>query len=197
MGEQAQRTVDLDGRAVVFDAGSHLHLALGRPWMLEHVEAILATVALPDHRAEEPIPGRERFYRRHLDGHRWLRVVVDFSDVPARVVSAQRSTGARTMITIAGIEFDHCHYDARGDVLYLSVGQPREPADAFETPEGHNVEYDEHGSTIGVVLYAVRHTLDRDGELSLTWPPPEPYEEGQGGLAHLAAGALEPALAAA
>lgn len=39
---------------------------------------------------------------------------------------------------------------------------------------------------IGLVLYAVRHTLDRDGELRLTWPP-----------AHLAAGALEPVLAAA
>lgn len=90
------------------------------------------------------------------------------------------------MITLAGIEFDHCHYDDRGDVLYLSVGQPREPATAFETPEGHTVEYDERGRVIGLVLYAVRHTLDREGELSLTWPP-----------AHLAAGALEPALAAA
>ncbi len=32
------------------------------------------------------------------------------------------------MITIAGIEFDHCHYDDRGDVLYLSVGPSREPS---------------------------------------------------------------------
>jgi uncharacterized protein YuzE len=90
------------------------------------------------------------------------------------------------MITIAGIQFDHIHYDERGDVLYLSVGHPREPAEAFETPEGHTVEYDESGRVIGLELYAVRHTLDRDGELRLTWPP-----------AHLAAGALEPALAAA
>jgi len=89
-------------------------------------------------------------------------------------------------IVIADIEFDHFHYDDRGDVLYLSVGSPREPAEAFETPEGHNVEYDENGRVIGLVLYAVRHTLDRDGELSLTWPP-----------THLMAGALEPALVAA
>jgi uncharacterized protein YuzE len=89
-------------------------------------------------------------------------------------------------ILIAGIEFDHIHYDDRGDVLYLSVGKPREPTEAFETPEGHNVEYDKEGKVMGLVLYGVRHALDRDGEVSLTWPP-----------SHLGAIALEPALAAA
>jgi hypothetical protein len=39
------RTTDPDGRVVVFDAGTHLHLAQGRrAWLLEHVDAILATV---------------------------------------------------------------------------------------------------------------------------------------------------------
>lgn len=89
-------------------------------------------------------------------------------------------------IVIAGIEFDHFHYDDRGDVLYLSVGRSREPADAFETPEGHNVEYDEHGRVVGLVLLNVRWTLEREGELRLTLPP-----------AHLAASALEPVLVAA
>ncbi len=56
--------------------------------MLDHVETILATVELPDHRDEDPIAGRERFYRQHVDGRRWLRVVVDFNDVPAWVVMA-------------------------------------------------------------------------------------------------------------
>ncbi|HYM53793.1 MAG TPA: DUF2283 domain-containing protein [Solirubrobacteraceae bacterium] len=88
-------------------------------------------------------------------------------------------------ITISGIAFDHCHYDDRGDVLYLSVGPSREPAEAFETAEGHNVEYDEHGSVIGLVLLNVRWTLQREGELKLTWPP-----------AHLLARDLEAALAA-
>jgi uncharacterized protein YuzE len=87
---------------------------------------------------------------------------------------------------IAGIDFDHVHYDDRGDVLYLSIGEPQEPATAFETPEGHNVEYDDQGRVIGLVLYGVRHALDRHGEVSLTWPP-----------SHLAARALEPALAIA
>jgi hypothetical protein len=79
---------DPDGRLVVFDAGSRLHLALGRPELLDHVDAILATIANPDHRAPDPRPGREQFYRRDLDPRRWLRVVVDFNDTPAWVVTA-------------------------------------------------------------------------------------------------------------
>ena len=82
------QAVDPDGRIVVFDAGSRLHLALGRPWLLDHVETIMATIVLPDFRAEDPIPGRERFYRQHIDPKRWLRIVVDFNDSPAWVVTA-------------------------------------------------------------------------------------------------------------
>jgi hypothetical protein len=40
------------------------------------------------HRDEDPVPGRERFYRRDLDPRRWLRVVVDFNDTPTFVVTA-------------------------------------------------------------------------------------------------------------
>jgi hypothetical protein len=80
--------IDPDGRAVVFDAGSSLHLARRRPWLLDHVEVILGAVARPDHRALDPIADRERFYRRHIEPGRWLRVVVDFSEDPAWVVTA-------------------------------------------------------------------------------------------------------------
>jgi hypothetical protein len=73
---------------VVFDAGSHLHLARRRPWLLDHVDAIMGTIALPDHRAADTIPDRERFYRQHIEPHRWLRVVVDFSEDPGWVVTA-------------------------------------------------------------------------------------------------------------
>lgn len=89
-------------------------------------------------------------------------------------------------ITLAGTEFDHHHYDDRGDVLYLSVGAPREPASAFETPEGHSVEYDDHGHIVGLVLLNVKRTLEREGELALTWPQ-----------AHLPAEELDPVLATA
>ena len=56
--------------------------------MLDHVETILGTVARPDFRADDPIPGRERFYRQDIDLKRWLRVVVDFDKVPATIVTA-------------------------------------------------------------------------------------------------------------
>lgn len=86
---------DPDCREVVFDAGSHLHLALGsRAWLLDHVDAILATVARPDYRRDDPRAGRERFYRQNpLDAGRWLRVVVDFNEIPAWVVTAVIQNG--------------------------------------------------------------------------------------------------------
>ena len=89
-------------------------------------------------------------------------------------------------ITIAGIDFDYRDYDARGDVLYLHIGPPDEPpARALETPEGHTVEYDRHGTVVGLELMGVRKALEGDGDLQLTWPP-----------AQLTASALRQALAA-
>lgn len=88
MSRQPCETRAPNGRRVVFDRASRLHLAVRRPWLLEHLDAILAAVAIPDLHVADPIPGRERFYRRHLDGKRWLRVVVDFDQEPARIVTA-------------------------------------------------------------------------------------------------------------
>jgi uncharacterized protein YuzE len=73
-------------------------------------------------------------------------------------------------ITIAGITFDHHHYDARGDVLYLNVGAPRPEAHGVETPEGHGIHYDENWVVIGLTLMNVRWTLEREGEIAITWP---------------------------
>jgi hypothetical protein len=88
MAEDDPKTTDPDGRVVVFDSGTRLHLALGRPDLMDEADLILGTVAHPDHRANDPIPGREHFYRRDLDPRRWLRVVVDFTHEPAWVVTA-------------------------------------------------------------------------------------------------------------
>jgi uncharacterized protein YuzE len=88
-------------------------------------------------------------------------------------------------ITIAGIAFDYHDYDERGDVLFLHVGEPTPPAKALETPEGHTVEYDEHGAVIGLELMGVRRAVDGGEKLLLTWPP-----------AQVAASALREALAA-
>jgi len=89
MTAESRETTDPDGRAVVFDAASHLHLVEGRrTWLLDDLDLILGAVARPDHREDDPRPGRERFYRQNaLSPGRWLRVVVDFNDVPAWVVT--------------------------------------------------------------------------------------------------------------
>jgi uncharacterized protein YuzE len=89
-------------------------------------------------------------------------------------------------ITIAGIPFDHHHYDERGDVLYLNVGEPQPSARSLETPDGHAIHYDGNGAVIGLTLLNVRRALERDGGLTLTLPPE-----------HLEAAALERLLAAA
>jgi hypothetical protein len=85
-----RRVADPDGREVVFDVGSHLHLVRRmRSELLDQVDEILAAVAAPDFREDDPVPGRERFYRQNFIGAgRWLRVVVDFNVVPAWVVTA-------------------------------------------------------------------------------------------------------------
>jgi uncharacterized protein YuzE len=74
-------------------------------------------------------------------------------------------------VTIAGTAFDSHEYDDRGDVLYLSVGSPREAARTIATPEGHAVDYDESGAVIGMVLVNVRLFLDSDGAVTVTVPP--------------------------
>jgi uncharacterized protein YuzE len=89
-------------------------------------------------------------------------------------------------LTIAGTNFDQHEYDDRGDVLYLSVGPPRDGARTIATPEGHAVDYDESGTVIGMVLVNVRFILERDGVLTLSLPPEQ-----------LAAEALGPVLVAA
>lgn len=88
MADDDPRTTDPDGRIVVFDAGTRLHLALGRPDLMDEADLILGVVAHPDHRANDSLPGREHFYRRDLDPRRWLSVVVDFNNKPAWVVTA-------------------------------------------------------------------------------------------------------------
>jgi uncharacterized protein YuzE len=89
-------------------------------------------------------------------------------------------------ITVAGIAFDHHHYDERGDVLYLNVGEPRPAARGLETPEGHAIHYDESAAVIGLTLLNVQRTLEKNGRLTLTLPPEQ-----------LEADALQPALVAA
>ena len=88
--EWTRHTTAPDGRDVVFDSGSHLHLAEGqRAWLLDYVDVILGAIEVPNFCEDDPIPGRERFYRADfLTPGRWLRVVVDFNEIPGWVVTA-------------------------------------------------------------------------------------------------------------
>jgi hypothetical protein len=75
--------------------------------------------------------------------------------------------------TVAGIEFEHHHYDDRGDVLYLSVAGYDAgglPPHADASPEGHGIEFDEDWRVIAVTLVNVKWLMERDGELRITWP---------------------------
>jgi len=45
-------------------------------------------------------------------------------------------------IAIAGIVFNHHHYDKRSDVLYLNVGAPRPAVRSLEIDGGHAVHYE-------------------------------------------------------
>jgi hypothetical protein len=77
----------------VFDARSRAHLAIRRPWLLDHIDAILSAVEIPDHQADDlERERRERFYRQDLAARRWLRVVVDFNETPAWIVTAAVQT---------------------------------------------------------------------------------------------------------
>jgi uncharacterized protein YuzE len=55
-------------------------------------------------------------------------------------------------VRVGLLEFDHVVYDERGDVLYLSSGEPQEAADSLVTPEGHVLCYDDSNAIIGVTF---------------------------------------------
>jgi uncharacterized protein YuzE len=74
-------------------------------------------------------------------------------------------------IRIGDWTFDHTEYDAEGDVLYLSIGEPR-PGIGEETPEGHVMMFDvETGEFCGLTLISIGDSIARRGEdLTITVP---------------------------
>lgn len=73
-------------------------------------------------------------------------------------------------IRIGDVEFDVYAYDQRHDVLYLSVGEPREATETVATPEGHEIRFDEDGGVLGVTLVNAKWLLERDGSIGITFP---------------------------
>lgn len=78
-------------------------------------------------------------------------------------------------IVIFGVTLDQGHYDAEGDVLYLSVGRPQPAAESYETPEGHVLRYNASGALIGATLVGAKAILEREGSITITpvAPPSE------------------------
>lgn len=59
-------------------------------------------------------------------------------------------------VTVGGITFGHVSYDDDADVLYMSVGEPREASRLEETQGGHLVRYDASGQVHGITLVNVK-----------------------------------------
>jgi uncharacterized protein YuzE len=72
------------------------------------------------------------------------------------------------MIRIGNVDFDHVVHDEEADVLYLSVGEPREPTRQESSPEGHLVRYDGDGSVIGITVVNAKWLSERDGEITVS-----------------------------
>jgi hypothetical protein len=88
VGRDDPSTIDPDGRYVILHEDTIEHLRSRRPELLDHIDAILQGISRPDLRERDPFPGRERFYLQHIFVRRWLRIVVDFNESPAFVVTA-------------------------------------------------------------------------------------------------------------
>jgi hypothetical protein len=68
---------DRGGRAVVLLTRIwEEEIARGHPELAGHLEAVVETVAHPDHVEPDAIPARTRFYRRDAGPSRWLLAVV-------------------------------------------------------------------------------------------------------------------------
>jgi uncharacterized protein YuzE len=82
-------------------------------------------------------------------------------------------------VKIDDLVFDHGHYDAEGDVLYLARGDTNHASDAALTPEGHGVRYDDSGEVIGVTIINARRIIEHDGYLTITLPHSVRVEAGE------------------
>jgi hypothetical protein len=58
------------------------------PELIDHLDAVIQTVATPDHVEPDTLPNRTRFYRRNVGPSRWLMAVVSYEQQPARIITA-------------------------------------------------------------------------------------------------------------
>ena len=85
----AATVTDPDGREVVLLAGIwEDKIVRDHPELIDQLDAVMQTVARPDHVEPDALPGRMRFYRRRVGPSRWLMAVVSYEQQPARIVTA-------------------------------------------------------------------------------------------------------------
>ena len=86
-------------------------------------------------------------------------------------------------VTIGHTTFNRLRYDARGDVLYMHVGEPSDAVDFHGASEGHGLGYDTHGRLVRLTLLNARWSLDRDSEVRITFPDGQVLTAGREDLA--------------
>ncbi len=86
---RAATVTDPDGREVVLLARIwEEKIARDHPELADQFDAVMETVAKPDHTEPDALPARVRFYRRGVGPSRWLMAVVSYEQQPARIITA-------------------------------------------------------------------------------------------------------------
>lgn len=88
MNRGIQSTLAPAGQEVILTAASWRHIVNRHPEMAQYRDAVIEVISNPDAVLEDPRPGRQRFYREGLGPSRLLRVIVDFNQRPALIVTA-------------------------------------------------------------------------------------------------------------
>ncbi|MGH2893393.1 MAG: hypothetical protein ACRDPM_09025, partial [Solirubrobacteraceae bacterium] len=85
---RAATVTDLDGHEVVLLVRIwEQKIARDHPELVDHRDAVMETVARPDHVEPDTLPARRRFYRRNAGPSRWLMAVVSYEQEPARIIT--------------------------------------------------------------------------------------------------------------
>jgi hypothetical protein len=80
---RAATVTDPDGREVVLLARIWENkITRDHPELVAHLNAVVETVAKPDHVESDALPDRARSYRRNVGRSRWLMVVVSYEQQP-------------------------------------------------------------------------------------------------------------------
>jgi hypothetical protein len=81
--------VDSSGREVVLLSRVwNEKIVRDHPEMAGHLDALIETVAQPDHVELDPLADRTRYYRRNVGPSHWLVAVVSYEQQPARIITA-------------------------------------------------------------------------------------------------------------